>query len=488
MKKLKTYILIPFLSVFFAGCTGSFDGINEDPDGADNEVVPVTNNLAFVIRYSSDNLFDEWFDLNESCGFSGQIAKMQYTSEGYYQFRTSVNSNSWYYVYIILSNIDNIIAKAQTTGNSNMENVGKVLKAQIFQIATDRWRDIPFTEAGKMTDGILKPQYDRQEDIYPALLTLLKEAADGFVDDNTGELGAGDVLFFEDVSLWQRYCNSLRLRLAMRISGVDATLAKSTVEEILGNPGRYPLIQTNDQNAFFTWPGGEYQEPWAAYYKSRPSEYGVSDIMINLLKSTSDPRLPVYAAPATATGEYRGYGIGNTLSAVVSQYSRIGSRFMARDGASGFSPYFRSAETYFEIAEAALLGWNTGGISAETAYTKGVTLSLEENSIAQDDIDKYLAGAGKFTGGKDQVYLQLWISLFKQGMEAWSTYRRTGIPSNVYIAPGSVYPNHNVPPMRYAYPQTELDLNSSNVAPFAAEIVDNFWGKQMWWDTRTNVY
>ncbi len=494
MKKIKTYLLIPFLALYFAGCTGSFETINTDPDGAINEEVPVTNNLAFVIRYASENLFDDWFDLNESCGFGGHISKMQYTSEGYYQFRTSVNSNSWYYIYLTLSNIDNVITKAQAAENSNMENVGKVLKAQIFQIATDRWRDIPFTEAGKITEGILKPQYDKQEDIYPALLTMLKEAADGFADDNSGELGDGDIMYDDDIKkaegeivLWQRYCNSLRLRLAMRISSVDATLAKSTVEEILGDPTRYPVIETNDQNAFFNWPSGAYQEPWAAYYLTRPSEFGVSDVMINQLKNTSDPRLSVYAVPATATGEYNGYGIGNTVSAVVSQYSRIGERFMNRDGASGFTPYFRSAETYFDIAEAALLGWNTGGITAETAYTKAVTLSLEENSVAQADITTYLAGAGKYNGTKNQVYLQLWIALFKQGMEAWSTYRRTGVPA-LYIAPGSVYPNHNVPPMRYAYPQTELDLNTANVTPYAAEIVDNFWGKQMWWDTRTDVY
>lgn len=490
MKKIviKKYLLIPFLSIFFAGCTGDFEEINTDPNGADNDVVPVTNNLAFVIRYASDNLFDDWFDLNESCGFSGQIAKMQYTSEGYYDYRPTVNSNSWYYVYLTLSNIDNIIAKAEAQDNSNMKNVAKVLKAQIFQIATDRWRDIPFTEAGRITEGILNPKYDKQEDIYPALLTMLKEAADGFADDNKGELGAGDVMFDGDVTSWQRYCNSLRLRLAMRISGVDATLAKSTVEEVLGDPNRYPVIITNNENAFFNWPGTEYQEPWAAYSLSRPAEFGVSDVMINQLKSTSDPRLAVYALPATATGEYNGYGIGNKGAAVISQYSKIGTRFMNTNGATGFSPYFRSAETYFLIAEAALLGWNTGGITAETAYTRGVTLSMDENGIESGEISTYLAGAGKYTGSKDQVYLQLWIALFKQGMEAWSTYRRTGIPTAVYIAKDSAYPNHNVPPLRYAYPLTEINLNSANVAPYAAEIVDNFWGKPMWWDTRTDVH
>ncbi|SUV28049.1 lipoprotein [Parabacteroides distasonis] len=48
-----------------------------------------------------------------------------------------------------------------------------------MQVATDRWRDVPYTDAAKMTDGILQPKYDKQEDIYPGLLATLKEAADG---------------------------------------------------------------------------------------------------------------------------------------------------------------------------------------------------------------------------------------------------------------------------------------------------------------------
>ena len=149
----------------------------------------------------------------------------------------------------------------------------------------------------------------------------------------------------------------------------------------------------------------------------------------------------------------------------------------------------RVAEVYFHIAEAAKLGYNTG-MTAEEAYNKAVAFSLEENGVAAADADAYLAGAGKFNGTMDQIWYEEWVAMFKQGMEGWTLYRRTGVPRDNYIAPGRAarYQNHNVPPFRSPYPDTEHNLNSVNCAPFAADVKDDFWGKQMWWDQRTNVY
>ncbi len=148
------------------------------------------------------------------------------------------------------------------------------------------------------------------------------------------------------------------------------------------------------------------------------------------------------------------------------------------------------AEVYFHISEAAKLGYNTSGMSAEEAYNKAVRFSLEENGVAADAIEAYMAGAGKFKNDMKQIWYEEWVAMFKQGMEGWSLYRRTGVPETNYIAPGRAtkYANHNVPPFRSPYPNTELSLNKTNNAPFNAEVVDNFWGKQMWWDTRTGVH
>ena len=485
MKKniIKFSLLFLFVASLMLSCTGDFEKINLDPDRAKD--APATNILAFVLRYWPDNMNDVWSDMNEPSTYAGHLAKIQYIDEAKYNFRPTVVENKWYYVYITLNNVNEIIAKAEAEENQNMLAVGKILRAYIFQTATDTWRDIPYTDALKMKDGNLLPKYDKQEDIYPALLTELKEAADMIVVEGGGSLGSGDILFKGDMKKWQKFANSLRLRLAIRISDVGKAAATSTISEILGNPGKYPVMTGNKDNAFYTWPGADpYEEPWYTDSKGR-DDHGVSDVLINTLKDLDDPRLPVYAFPATEDNVYRGFTIGAAAQPALATISRIGDRF--RGEAKGFTPYMRYAEVKFHIAEAALKGLITGGITAEAAYKEAVTASLEENGIEADAIDTYLAGKGKYNGTLEQIYLQEWIALFKQGLEAWSLYRRTGVPKTHYVAPASLYPGHNSPPFRYPYPQNEFTLNGENIKPFAAEVVDEFWGKKMWWDTRTGV-
>ncbi|MEG1545329.1 MAG: SusD/RagB family nutrient-binding outer membrane lipoprotein, partial [Tannerellaceae bacterium] len=465
------------------GCTDSFDEVNTDPDRT--EEVPISNILAYVIRNTADNLFDEWCDMNEPSTYAGYLSRIQYIDESRYEFRTETIENKWYYIYLTYNNAKTIEKRAAAEGAVNMESVAKVWGTLLMAIGTDTWRDMPYSEACKMDEGILLPKYDTQETIYPGMLTVLSSAAEGFASGATDKLGVGDILFDGDVAKWQKFCNSLRLRLAMRIAKVDPTLAKSTVEQILGNPSKYPTLTANEDNAFFIWPGeSPYIEPWADNSRAR-DDHGVSDVLVNLLQSLDDPRLPVYAHPAKADGKFRGGVIGaKDVVPEIGTISRIGARF--RDNFKGFTPFLRAAETYFNMAEASKLGWTTGTTTKE-AYETAVTLSLKENEIAEADITAYLAGKAKFNDSLDQIYEQEWLALFKQGMEGWSLYRKTGIPKSNYIAPGTTIVGHNTPPFRQPYPINESNLNGANVEPYVAQIEDDFWGKQMWWDTRTGV-
>jgi hypothetical protein len=483
MKKYieKIFAFAFVVTLLMTGCTDEFEEINTDPDRAKD--APATNVLAFVLRYHSDTYYDIWNNANEPCTYAGHLTKIQYIDEAKYNFRPGVVENKWYYGYITLNNIAEIKAKAEADNATNLMGVAKVLEAYIFQAMTDTWRDIPYTDALKMSDGVLLPSYDKQEDIYPALLATLKEANDLFNQGGMDNLGSGDLLFGEDVTKWQKFANSLRLRLATRIDGVSP-IGKSTIEEVMGNLTSNPIMSSNDDNAMFWYPGSNpYEETWFEDSKGR-DDHGMSDVLIDALKDLSDPRLPVYAFPAEADGEYHGYIIGAEAQPNLATVSRIGQRF--RKEAAGFAPYMRYAEVMFHVAEAAQKGYSVG-MTAEEAYTAGVTASLEENEVAADDVTAYLAGAAAFDGTLEQIYMQEWISLFKQGMEAWSLYRRTGIPTTHYIAPGTSYTGHNSPPFRYPYPQNELTLNGGNSSSFAAEVNDDFWGKQMWWDTRSGV-
>ena len=478
----KIFAVAFIAALFITGCTDRFEEINTDSDRAKD--APATNVLAFVLRYHASQFHDPWNDMNEPSTYGGHLAKIQYIDEARYNFRPGVVENKWYYGYIQLNNVKEIKKKAEATDAKNLLGVAKILEAYIFHIMTDTWRDIPFTDALKLSEGILLPKYDKQEDIYPKLLAILAEANTLLAANSNDPLGEGDVLFDGSTTKWRKFGNSLRLRLAMRISGVNSALAKSTVETILGNPGANPVMTSNADNAFFWWPGSSpYEEPWFADSKGR-DDHGMSDLLIDHLKALNDPRLPVYALPAASDGQYRGFTIGAAQQPNISTISRIGTRF--RKDAAGFSPFMRYSEVMFHVAEAAMKGYVTG-TTAETAYNKAVEASLLENELSAAAVTAYLTGSAKFNNTLDQLYLQEWIALFKQGMEAWSLYRRTGIPRNHYIAPGTTYTGHNSPPFRYPYPLNELTYNEANSKPFVNEVVDDFWGKKMWWDTRTGV-
>lgn len=499
IKKLSVACMAAAVMSTSVGCTDSFKEINTDPDNAIE--VPNGSLLAYVQYFTSACFYDRWFALDEPMTFCGYVSKQSYIDESRYQYRTGVQDSNWSYIYRTMNNIMDIQGRA--TESPNLMNVAKVMEVHVMQIATDRWRDVPYSDAIKMDEGVLNPTYDTQEQIYPALLAKLKEAADGFAEGGGDSLN-GDLLFGGDVVKWQKYCNSMRLRLAIRISGVDAALAKSTIEEVLGNPEKYPIMEDNDDNAFFYWQGSDsnYYEPVADAYRTRKTEFVASDVMVDYMNTNKDPRIGVYFTPTPSsqiegdedytdgTPVYRGYTIGAKDNAVAKLYSVWGYRYGQDLG--GFSPWMRVAEVYFHIAEAKMLGYNVGNYAAtaEEAYNKAVELSLEENEVSDADAAAYLAGAGKFDGTIKKIWYEEWVAMFKQGMEGWSLYRRTGTPETMYIAPGrpAQYANHNVPPLRSPYPSTERTLNSANNAPFDAEVVDNLWGKPMWWDKREGVY
>ena len=499
IKKLSVACMAAAVMSTTVGCTDSFKEINTDPDNAIE--VPNGSLLAYVQYFTSACFYDRWFALDEPMTFCGYVSKQSYIDESRYQYRTGVQDSNWSYIYRTMNNIMDIQGRA--TESPNLMNVAKVMEVHVMQIATDRWRDVPYSDAIKMDEGVLNPTYDTQEQIYPALLAKLKEAADGFAEGGGDSLN-GDLLFGGDVVKWQKYCNSMRLRLAIRISGVDAALAKSTIEEVLGNPEKYPIMEDNDDNAFFYWQGSDsnYYEPVADAYRTRKTEFVASDVMVDYMNTNKDPRIGVYFTPTPSsqiegdedytdgTPVYRGYTIGAKDNAVAKLYSVWGYRYGQDLG--GFSPWMRVAEVYFHIAEAKMLGYNVGNYAAtaEEAYNKAVELSLEENEVSDADAAAYLAGAGKFDGTIKKIWYEEWVAMFKQGMEGWELYRRTCTPETMYIAPGrpAQYANHNVPPLRSPYPSTERTLNSANNAPFDAEVVDNLWGKPMWWDKREGVY
>ncbi|MEL7163407.1 MAG: SusD/RagB family nutrient-binding outer membrane lipoprotein, partial [Bacteroidota bacterium] len=97
-----------------------------------------------------------------------------------------------------------------------------------FHRVTDYYGPIPYFQAGEPLETV---PYDKQEDIYDDFFKRLA-AADQVLAGASGEtpFGSFDLIYGGDVAMWRKLTNSLRLRLAIRISGVDPARARSEAE------------------------------------------------------------------------------------------------------------------------------------------------------------------------------------------------------------------------------------------------------------------
>ncbi|HCC71724.1 MAG TPA: hypothetical protein DEQ09_11310, partial [Bacteroidales bacterium] len=215
-----------------------------------------------------------------------------------------------------LKDLKNAMEQASEAGDDNTLAVMKILTAYAYQNITDWFGDIPYTEAmmGDDPDNPnITPKYDSQESIYTDLITQLK-AANAMIDPDDN-IGSADVIFNGDMMMWKRFCNSLLLRIYMRISNVSAAVAQAGIEEIIASPATYPIITSVDNAAFKYWlPEDDiYRSPYWINPANNPksvSEVVMAEFLVESLKDRNDPRLPVYAEPALNSGEYVGNPLG----------------------------------------------------------------------------------------------------------------------------------------------------------------------------------
>lgn len=492
MKKLSIIkaIMLTGMFVLLNGCTTKFDELNVSPNSA--TVVPASNVLGRGILSITGTLFGERLDIYYAGSYSGHLAAI---GAGDYEYRVDINNSMWRGMYIGMTYLVDAANVATKENNQNIYAAALTMKAYAAQKTTDMWGKIPYTEAFQLqSKAVLYPKYDDQPVVYNAILAELKQAADIFKASPADAIGPGDLLFKGDVTKWRKFCNSLRLRVAIRMSSIDPATATGVINEVLGDPVSYPVITANTDNAYMFFPGvTPDQEYWYQRLGTTTGiytdQYRTNDVLISTLKAYADPRLPVYAR-TNKWGVYGGYKFGPAqLSDTTNNgnnVSGIGTRF-ANDP-KGFSPFMNCAEVSFIEAEA----FQKLGVSgnAQTAYETGINLSLSENGISAPSISTYLTepevawGSG-LTTNLQKIYLQKWICLYKQSVEAWSEARRTDIPLMTNVSKNYAS-SHNRPPFRMAYADEEKSLNKN--FPTSVGETDIFWGTQMWWDTRTGVH
>lgn len=461
-------------------------------------------------------------------GYFHDMASKFFPNNSCYNLNDGWNSTAWTYTYQYTVAAINKCEKANTEYKQFL-GITKILKVATLHRIADIYGAILYSD---FTNS--KP--DSQEKAYKAMfadldagIQLLDEALASGVPENF--FAEHDILMQSGnrtLSAWSRWANSLRLRLAIRVSNVDKALAQTEAKKALSD--KHGLIETNEQGVFVSTEKG-YRNPLGTIGLSW-EEVSASANMESILTGYDDPRAPKYFIPAVGgnegiaenykplfdySGTFKGIPMGLGGEKNIPQGNNA-YKYHARCTiqVDTPAPLMTAAEIWFLRAEAALRGFSSENV--KNCYETGVRLSFEQWNAT--GVDEYLASDKTPIDYKDvfdakcdmkaassitprwneaadneekleRIITQKWLAIYPEGGEAWAEQRRTGYPKLFKVlnneSQGTI--DTDIMIRRLPYPANlstdQPELYQELVTALGG--VDT-GGTRLWWDTGKNNF
>ncbi|NLI36899.1 MAG: SusD/RagB family nutrient-binding outer membrane lipoprotein [Bacteroidales bacterium] len=479
----------------------NFDSLNENPNDPTPDKIDPIYLLSPVFIRSTLNV-----DMYQRIHNLYVDTYAQYFANDKYTSNNCVPNNDWSQSYwdahwAWVADLNEIIRNYQNNSKyTNLVQIARIWRVWVFNRATDLFGDIPYSKA--CDDSGDAASYDTQKDIYYDMLNELAEAS-ATLNVSGDKVGSGDLIFGGDITKWKLFANSLRLRLAMRMTEVDPNKAKVEAEAAVKADGG--LISSIDQDVKIKRKNNYYQVDYGFYNGvshlfnggRMTMSYSMQKLLTNLggiafPKKTTykdvpdycDPRGPIYfnvtseynGAAEAYRGRWKGVPAGYTKAVAlepnnaVKNNSRVGVYFVGstKETDVPFEVNFDRDQTlmyYAEIcflrAEGALRGWNMGDggskVDAEVFYNAGIRASMKEVEISDDVINQYITSTmpnlygttvpfndnvtGVHNSQLAKIMTQKYLANFPDnGWEAWADYRRLGLPTlDPFAMPESGY-------------------------------------------------
>jgi hypothetical protein len=467
MKIRLSFYLIGILII--TSCSKNIDQVNKNPN---NPTIVEPDFLLTTSILETMNLYGGAMNrvvfFNYTHHFSGFQGEFQ-------RYTVGINENNTYWknTYLrCLQPVNQIEKKFKNNPNyKNRVLIARIWKDFIFSNTLSIWGSLPAKEALEGTSSV---PFEKEEDVYYALLDDLKSLADSIDLNGDKYSGLADKIYNGDLLKWKKFATTLRLRLALRISNDapngNSTVAKKVVQEIFENPQF--IINAQAETAAANW--GSTSDTWNPLYDRVVYNYTANKATIPVTNESliyhmlpyNDPRLSVYAQPAKQgpnMGNYFGqnisYGGGSAYSGGIlnphsglkqDDYSYIGERFLKIDAEYVFLSY---AEACFLKAEAALKGYISNAAASQYYYegidasfnrygltsvqaasyknTPGIKWGTSSDSTGRGALfQDWLQICSSFIDEGDfnrQIVMQHWLAIPGQGVDAWALIRRTRV-------------------------------------------------------------
>lgn len=479
-KNMKRLIILIAFGFTISGCN-KFGDTNISPTQLTSASTRAL--LTSSMQAMSDLLLGNTASSRLGALYVQHIAEGPYPAASLYSDR-NLSFTSWYtgplydlQTIINYNNTGNTAANANGS-KDNQIAVARIMKAWYFMHLTDRYGDIPYSQALKGNEAY-SPAYDKQQDIYNGLFKELTEAAAQIKESEAKVVG--DILLNGDMASWKRFANSMRMILALRLSKADPNKGKAEFAAALAAG----VVSSNAQNIAYKFLAGDPNNynPWYNNYSiSNRNDYAISNTMTDYMAPKNDPRLPVYAEVLPGN-LIKGLPYGRqTAVNIPAAYSRIGSYFRSQGSPLVLISY---AQILFMRAEAAKIGYTNGGdAEAEQFYKDAIKASWEQFGVFnQTAYNNYIAlpdVAYTPATGYRKIMTEKWVHAFlNHSWEAWNDWRRTGFP--VLVAAADAVDPRGIP-LRIGYPTTEASLNGENYNAAVSGLggKDDNYGR-IWW-------
>ena len=487
MKQINKYLALCLSLVFLISCE-DFDTINTDRDTTTS--VPPSMQATYLIReivkkdryakeYTEDGILAKQIVWNESA------SDAQYNLIGEKHFED---------YYLVVTNANTLIAN--TPDEKGYEGLALFAKAYAIYYMTLNMGDVPYSEAGKGEEGLIRPKYDTQKEVILGILNDLENAYKCFSAADETAFN-GDIIFNGNREQWKKTVAAFQLKVLMNLSKKESDSdvnVKSRFATVVQNGS---LMASNSDNFQLTYKDQSGMRYPFNDLTSNQTKYAMhSSVLVDILKKYEDYRLFYYAEPSIAKiqdGEtsdsfdaYVGidpsinYGeVANAHGANL--FCGMNERYISNNHSEG-EPLIRLGygEQQLILAEACLRGWISGdastyyknGIKANLTFTRDVTPDEYAHGrvITDEYIDAYLNNAkiqlnGDFEHDLKLIIEQKYIAYFLQHTyEAYYDYRRTGYPEfpiNPNTSKNSTAPDKM--PVRYRYPSAEYSYNRANL-------------------------
>jgi hypothetical protein len=513
MRSSFKYIMLAVVAItVIASCKKELLDVNTNPtsitgDKYDPNFLLTTVQLMYTgsSDFGAENWQTEWG------GIAGYIQHTASINTSYYYGDKYLNSPGNFGVYFeraYTNQVQQVVELYQLTLNKpayqNLHQMARIMKAMVFERITDIYGDVPYSQAGLgYYKGIFAPAYDKQQDIYTDLIKEVSEATDSL--DETLDKPTGDVFFASrgasQISEWKMFGNTLLLRMGMRLTKVDPAQAQAIVQKVAGK-----TMQSNADNAIVQHQLGnvtQNRDAWSILQQDS-TDLKLCKTYIDMMQANNDPRLHIMATiyakndttAASQLGLPPGYRLGGLKpefditkradypAAGMQGYSRLNNIILSYTAPNLILTY---SESEFLLADAAKR-W--GGSDAALHYKNGVIAALTQLAAFGDGAVISDGAATKYynahpyndADGLNQINTQFWLCTVMNEYEAWSNWRRTGLP---VLVPTN-YPNNvtnGTIPRRMEYPQSQKITNKDNYAA----AVKNLTGgdkltSRMWWD------